>query len=492
MDTTQHKDSHQQAEATSTELLPPLRRQRNYRIWWLADTSALLAGGIYGFILPLVLLATTHSPVLAGTLAAVGMATRASLTLAGGSMADRADRARMMLLSGLCGAALSAALAIGSSTGSLSATVLCLAHVLMELRGGYFGSTTNAALKDVVHPKQLGRALAANQGRDSVLMLGSAPLGGLLLGLGGGVAFIVVSAVNLVAAFAGLALRRPLRAASDETRKRRDDAAHSGESVAHGILAGMRWCFSRPQLRSLLILIAIVNIGVNGLMTTLLYGLQQRGEAPWMIGLISTFMGAGMLLGSLAATSLIEKFRTGLLACTCLSVLGGAMFLIGFNTSLPWMATMLLLSFLSVPALNAAVAGYFMAVIPQDMSGRASSLITFMALAAMPLAPLATGVGLEWLNMGPTLTLFGLLVALAAVGAWLSPHIRNIPGTQSWASVAVSGPAEPSIPARNASTRGSRPPVRPRQHHSQFPSPYGHEPHTTQHQLPPTEQWNYL
>src|SRR5690606_27187674 len=220
------------------------------------------------------------------------------------------------------------------------------------------------------------------------------------------------------------------------------------------------------------------------------------GEAPWMIGLISTFMGAGMLLGSLAATSLIEKFRTGLLACTCLSVLGGAMFLIGFNTSLPWMATMLLLSFLSVPALNAAVAGYFMAVIPQDMSGRASSLITFMALAAMPLAPLATGVGLEWLGMGPTLTLFGLMVALAAVGAWLSPHIRNIPGTQSWELVAVSGPAEPSaepsIPARGASTRRSRPSARSRQHHGQFPSPCGHVPHTTQHQVPPTEQWNYL
>lgn len=56
----------------------------------------------------------------------------------------------------------------------------------------------------------------------------------------------------------------------------------------------MRWCFARPQLRSLLILITVINIGTNGLNTTLIYGLQQRGEAPWVIGLVSTFMGLGM------------------------------------------------------------------------------------------------------------------------------------------------------------------------------------------------------
>lgn len=431
MNTTQPTGS-PASRTNSVTQLPALRAQRNYRIWWLADSSALLAGSIYGFVLPLILLATTNSPVLAGSLAALGLASRASVTLAGGAMADRSDRARMILIGGLCGALFTTALALGSNTGSLSATVLCVAHILMELRGGYFGSTTNAALKDIVHPKQLGRALAANQGRDSVLMLSSAPLGGLLLGLGGGVALLAVSALNLVSSFTGFALRRPLRAAEETTQKRRDDPSSSGQTVDHGILAGMRWCFSRPRLRALLLLIMAVNIGVNGLMTTLIYGLQQRGEDAWVIGLVSTFMGAGMLIGSLVATSLIDKFRTGLLACTCLSVLGGAMVLIGLNTHLFWMGAMLLISFLSVPALNAAIGGYFMAIVPQEMAGRANSLITFMALAAMPLAPLVTGFGLEWFGMGPTLMLFGSLVVLATLSAWLSPQVRGIPHPDQW------------------------------------------------------------
>lgn len=436
-------------KALEASVLPPLRAQRSYRVWWLADTSALLAGSIYGFILPLILLAATQSPALAGTLAAVGLAARASLTLAGGSMADRSDRARMMLISGLCGAALTAALALGSSAGSLSAMVLCIAHVLMELRGGYFGSTTNAALKDLVHAKQLGRALAANQGRDSVLMLGASPLGGLLLGFGGGIALLVVSVLNLAAAMAGFALRGPLRVASEEARKRREDPERKGESVAHGILAGLRWCFARPRLRAILLVIMVVNIGVNGLMTTLIYGLQQRGESAWVIGLVSTSMGVGMLLGSVAATALVDKCRTGLLACFCLALLGIAMLLIGFNTNLLWMGSMLLISFLSVPALNAAIGGYFMAVVPQEMSGRANSLISFMALAAMPLAPLATGFGLEWFGMGPTLISFGALVMLSALDAWLSPQIRSIPHPERWDEEsppsAASKPGDPRL-----------------------------------------------
>lgn len=422
------------APAFDQEPLPPLHAQRNYRKWLLADSSALLSGSIYGFAFPLILLASTGSPVLAGALAALGMAARASVILAGGAMADRTDKARMILIGSLCGAAVTAALALGIAWGSLPVPLLCLAHVLMELRGGYFGSTTNAALKDLVHPKQLGRAMAANQGRDSVLMLGSAPLGGVLLGLGGGITLLIVSVLHLIAAACGFTLRRPLRAAKVAGQGFTGASNDSEQEVAPGILAGMRWCFSRPQLRALLILITVVNIGVNGLMTTLIYGLEQRSEMPWIIGLASTCMGVGMLVGSLAATSLIEKFRSGPLACNCLTLLAAAMLLIGFNTNLLWMGAMLVLSFLSVPALNAAVGGYFMARVPHEMSGRANSLITFMALAALPVAPLIAGFGLEWVGMGPTLIFFGAFVSLAAVMAWLSPQVRRIPHPGHWAA----------------------------------------------------------
>ena len=350
---------------------------------------------------------------------------------------------------GICGAALTSALAVASISGSLSIAVLCVAHVLMELRGGYFGTVTNAALKDVVHTKQLGRAMAANQGRDSVLMLGAAPLGGLLLGLGAAFALFAVSFLQLLAAASGFALRGPLRAAEANSNPVENSPAGSAP-VSPGIAAGMRWCFARPQLRSLLILITVINIGTNGLNTTLIYGLQQRGETPWVIGLVSTFMGLGMFAGSLFAGRLIEKFRTGVLACSCLSVLGGAMLLMGFNTNLIWLGAMLLIAYLSVPALNASVGGYFMAVVPREMAGRANSLILFMALSALPLAPFLTGLGLQWLGMGPTLLFFSSLVIVATVAAWCSRHVRGIPHPDHWTSEPASANSQIEVEAKES------------------------------------------
>ncbi|MGP9649106.1 hypothetical protein ACT3TP_01320 [Glutamicibacter sp. AOP38-B1-38] len=174
------------AVAPEATRLPRLSSQPAYRRWWAADTSALLAGGIYQFALPLLLLAATGSPAQAGALAALGLLARTSLTMAGGAMADRAERTRMIVLGGLTGAALSGALAVAAWTGTLGASLLCVAHVLMELRSGYFSSASNAALKDAVHPGQLGRAMAANQGRDATLALASAPLAGMLLSFGAG------------------------------------------------------------------------------------------------------------------------------------------------------------------------------------------------------------------------------------------------------------------------------------------------------------------
>lgn len=456
----------------------------------MADTSALLAGNIYQFILPLLLLAATGSPAQAGLLAALGLLARASLTLTGGAMSDRADRSRLMVLGGLCGAFISGALALAAFSGSLGAAMLCLGHILMELRGGYFGSVTNAALKDVVHPAQLGKAMAANQGRDSALSLGAAPLGGALLGLGAGAALLLVSLMQVASSIAGRLLAAPMKRAMRVHR-----VQENAEPLARGAVAGLKWCFARPQLRALLILIVIVNLGTNGMVTTLIYGLQQRGEPAWLIGLISTTMGVGMLLGSLVATKLIDSIRTGLLTCICLTTLGAGITLMGLSDSLWWMGAMLALSFFSVPALNAGAGGFFMAVIPHQMAGRASALITFMALLALPLSPLLAGLGIQVFGMGPTLLFFGSVVTISAIFAWLNPQIRKIPGTDQWNEnqlvSASHDQASPTSGARKAQSASLRK-FSHRAHHGKFPDPYGSEPVTVHRPLPPTEQWNYL
>ncbi|WP_396276691.1 MFS transporter [Glutamicibacter creatinolyticus] len=415
------------APENAAPVLPPLRRQGPYRHWWAADTSALLAGSVYQFVIPLLLLAVTGSPAQAGLLAALGMAARVGLTLWGGSLADRMNRATLIVLGGLTGAGLTAALGLLAAGESLGVAALCLGHIVLELRGGLFGTATNAALKDVVHPLQLGRAMAANQGRDAALSLGGAPLGGLLLGLGAGPALGFVAVFQLLSAGFGRLIAPSVKAAEEHAAA---DPAQAPST--QGVLGGLRWCFARPQLRIMLWLIVAVNLGTNGSVTTLVYGLRDRGQSPVSIGLVSACMGVGLLLGSVFATWLIDRVPTGWLSCLSLSALGLFLALISAHAGLWWIGGMLAAAFVGVPALNAAVGGYFMAIAPRDMAGRANAVMLFMALLAMPLGPLLAGAGVQLAGMAPTIRFFAAIVLLAALGAWLSPHIRSIPGPEHW------------------------------------------------------------
>ena len=63
-----------QATAAGAQLLPALHYQRSYRIWWVADTTALLAGGIYSFVLPLILMGIRYFRTIMGcVIASVGV-----------------------------------------------------------------------------------------------------------------------------------------------------------------------------------------------------------------------------------------------------------------------------------------------------------------------------------------------------------------------------------------------------------------------------------
>lgn len=69
-----------------------------------------------------------------------------------------------------------------------------------------------------------------------------------------------------------------------------------GEAVS-----GIKWLVRRPELRGIMILATIINLGLNSAVTSVIFGLQQQGGTPAEIGMVSAGIGVGMLLGSLIA-----------------------------------------------------------------------------------------------------------------------------------------------------------------------------------------------
>lgn len=192
-----------------------LWQNTRYLTWLVSDTSKGLASALFGFAVPLLALVITNDPAQAGIIAGAGMVARVLLTLVGGIIADRHQRIVLMLVGSILGIVLAGAFTLLALGGALTFATLLVIDVLLAARSGLFDVAGESALKEIVPDDAMGRAQAANQGRDAALQLAGGPLGGLLLGVGGWLVGAVMTLCHLVAAVtAGLLGRQVRRAAS--------------------------------------------------------------------------------------------------------------------------------------------------------------------------------------------------------------------------------------------------------------------------------------
>lgn len=458
----------------TTTVTAPHRLWRNarYLTWLVSDTSRGLAATLFAFAIPLLALVVTDDPAQAGIIGGAGMVARLILTLAGGILADRHRRIVLMLIGSLIGILLAGAFTLLALADALTFGTLLAANVLLAARSGLFDVAGESAIKEIVPDDAMGRAQAANQGRDAALQLAGGPLGGLLLGVGGWLVGAVMTLCHAVAAVTAWMLRRAARRAGiTDTGAEADAAAErpSGEHpnsdgrIAAGLAVdpadglglppdtasdagargktsawaelreGFAWLFSRPDLGGVLLIITIINLGFNAAITTVMYALQQAGYSELLIGSLGAGVGAVMLVGAIVAPMLVPRIRTGVLAIAGLS--GGAIgsILLSMVTE-PWAIVVVLgASVLLLPALNAGMMGYFMVATPTQLLGRANSAAGVLGMGALPLAPLIAGFGLTWIGREWTILVCAALCIVAVALALGNRALRALPVEARWA-----------------------------------------------------------
>lgn len=458
---------------TTTATAPHrLWRNARYLTWLVSDTSKGLSAALFGFAIPLLALIVTNDPAQAGIIGGAGMVARLVFTLAGGILADRHPRIVLMLLGSLLGILLSGAFTVLASTDALTFGTLLAANVLLAARSGLFDVAGESALKELVPDDAMGRAQAANQGRDAALQLAGGPLGGLLLGAGGWLVGVAMTVCHVVAAVTAGMLRgtgSPMAAAQngdeDAAAERVTDgpavdardglgfptelsaeaAAVAAPAVAAPASApaktgawaelreGFSWLLSRPDLGGVLLIITIINLGFTAAITTTIYALQQAGYSELLIGSLSAAVGAVMLVGAIVAPMLVPRFRAGVLAISGLSVaaLGSAALA---TVTEPWAIVVVLgASVLLLPALNAGMMGYFMVATPTELLGRANSAAGVLGMGALPLAPLIAGFGLTWIGREATILVCAALCLVAVALALGNRALRALPVESRWA-----------------------------------------------------------
>lgn len=424
-----------------TTVTAPHRLWRNprYLTWLVSDTSKGLAAALFAFAIPLLALIVTDDPAQAGIIGGAGMVARLLTTLVGGILADRHSRIALMLVGSLAGIVLAGVFTALALLGTLTFASLLVFNVLLAARSGLFDVAGESAIKEIVPDDSMGRAQAANQGRDAALQLAGGPLGGLLLGVGGWLVGVVMTLCHGIAAATAWMLGRTLP---------RQDAGRDGDAGVDSEPApdaparnawremreGFAWLLSRPDLGGVLLIITIINLGFNAAITTVIYALQQDGYPELLIGAMSSGIGITMLVGAFIAPLLVPRIGAGVLAITALCVVAAGAVALSMVTA-PWaIVTVLSAAVLLLPALNAGMMGYFMVATPTHLLGRANSAAGVLGMGAMPLAPLIAGFGLTALGREGTILVCAALCLIAVVLAVSNRALRGLPVESRWAA----------------------------------------------------------
>lgn len=428
-----------------TAVTAPHRLWRNtrYLTWLVSDTSKGLAASLFGFAIPLLALIVTNDPAQAGIIGGAGMVARLLMTLAGGVLADRHRRIALMLLGSLIGIVLAGGFTLLALGDAMTFGSLLVIDVLLAARSGLFDVAGESAIKEIVPDDAMGRAQAANQGRDAALQLAGGPLGGLLLGVGGWLVGVVMTLCHAIAALTAWMLGRQVRRAG-MIDTGADDVAEPSTVVEPGVAVkpnawaelreGFGWLLSRPDLGGVLLITTVINLGFNATITTIIYALQQDGYSELLIGTLSASIGAVMLVGAVCAPLLVPRIKAGVLTIAGLTVVSIGAIALSMVTD-PWaIAVVLGASVLLIPALNAGMMGYFMVATPSHLLGRANSAAGVLGMGAMPLAPLIAGFGLAWIGREWTILICAALCLISVVLAVSNRALRALPVESGWAA----------------------------------------------------------
>jgi MFS family permease len=393
----------------------PLRRNSGFQLLWigqlLSDTGSEM--GLIAY--PLLILALTHSPVLAGVVGTVRQIALICLQLPAGALSDRFDRRLTMIACDTVRAALLAVLGILIAVHLASWPVVLVVSLIEGAAGGLFDPSAAAALPAIVADEQLVQAWAATEGRTWAASVAGPALGGLLFGAGRAVPFLA-DAVSYTASFGTVSRIRG---------RFRPKQAPERKALLREVADGLKIVWQIPLLRAMMVRAPLVNFAFNGVLFTITVGLRQHGTSATVIGLVQAVIMAGGVLGAPIAPLLQGRLRPRTISLT-MALAGTLLFVIAaLLIPSPLVALPVAIVVLLAPAANAGLFAAMLRQAPEEMRGRVTSTVTMTAMSLATLAPLLAGLLVEHVSTSWAVGAFAAAQAIAAVLTLVMPGLRD-------------------------------------------------------------------
>ncbi|RME27290.1 MAG: MFS transporter [Deltaproteobacteria bacterium] len=393
--------------------------------FWTGQLVGQLGDSVYHIGLVWLVVETTGSRLISGFVLSSSYLPVVLFALAAGVIVDRYDRRRIMILCAVLQALLVGMVASGVFSGKLGVVSLLVAAFAVATGVAFFNPARDAIIPLLVPGRKINRANSLVQISAQVAFLAGPALAGMFVDAAGlGWLFLFDALTFLFTAAAIWAIRLPARSCVHYPRQvvMPPELPTPSGSGFSDLKLGLRFAFSDPRIRSLLVITAIDNF--------IIMGPAILGVPVWVHDVLGgdasdyAYLTAFLFAGMIACSTVLGVWGKNLpkgKAIVVGMILDAVTFLPLYFIDRFWStALFMFIHGLSVPLITISRATLVHRLVADEWRGRIFSLLNlavvgFTALSLMAVGPVLQVVGARMLYL--LVAIAGGLVGLLAMNA---------------------------------------------------------------------------
>jgi MFS family permease len=384
--------------------------------FWSGQVVSQLGSSFTIVALPLLIYKITASPLFLSLSLVTTTLPYLLFGLVLGAWADRADRKRLMIGVDVVRAVVMASIPALAAVGHLTIWWIYGAGFLISTLSIAFNAAQFAALPLLVNQDDLVTANGRIQASFAAATVAGPLFAGLLL------IVLPVTHVLLVDSLSFLVSAATLAAISQSFNGSQGGTG-ALSSLRADIVEGLRFVLAHPVLRTISLMMALVNFVTSTILAqTVYFAKHQLAAGDAQVGLMYAADAVGAVVLSLAAGSISKRWTLSQVMLGTLA-LEGVLTVLLAAIPVYWVAVPLwaLISGLGV-VFNINTSSLRQAVVPNEMLGRVMSIAQVLAWSVIPLGALIGGLIVAWTgNVALAFAGSGGLLALIALGFSLTP-----------------------------------------------------------------------
>jgi MFS family permease len=389
---------------------------RDFRRLWIGNTVSGCGDNFFLVALPWLILQLSESGAVLGEIMMVAAVPRSVLMLLGGAVTDRISPRKIMIFAASVRSLLVAALATFIWTHSLELWQLYVLVFLFGVADAFAIPAGQTLLPSLVGPGQLAAAISLSQLTEQISRLIVPAPAGIAVATFGTAWVLLIDAISFLFIIAALyKLGDPPEAESTGPRR----------NIHRSIIDGLYYVKSDVPLRSLLLVVSVLNFCIVGPMSVGIAFLAKRQlGSPAGFGLLMTSVAAGGLAGLLLAAVLRQRKR-GPLLLSVSTVVGISTASIGLINNLWVLFAILFVMNASAGFLNVQLLAWIQQRVARALLGRVMSVLLLASAGLVPFSLAAAGVAIQWSLRGMFVGAGVLVLAVTFLAALVRP-VREI------------------------------------------------------------------